>query len=97
MDERYNVVKAQAGLLCPVKFGWGIIGKVLQSEIEYTQREHQQVWFPASVNVQFKMQAVIFHTESRNIQVRWYEPYTQDTRDTSLAHTAVQRAKTGLK
>jgi hypothetical protein len=75
IDNQFNVVRAEAKLVNPVSFGFGVAAKVHHLAIQYKQQSFKNVWLPSSLTVDFKAKIALLHTERQRIEVLWREPY----------------------
>ena len=75
VDTQFNVVRAEAKLMNPVSFGFGVAAKVYQLGIQYNQQPFENVWLPSSLTVDFKAKIALLHTERQRIEVLWRQPY----------------------
>lgn len=84
VDNQFNVVRAEAKLVNPVSFGFGVAAKVHHLGIQYNQQPFRNVWLPSSLTVDFKAKIALLHTERQRIEVLWRQPYRKT--DTVWAH-----------
>jgi hypothetical protein len=75
LDEELNVLKAEARLVEPVRFGFGILANVENAQIEYTQQEHDHVRLPASLHVSWSARIALVSHRRQEIRVSWHDVY----------------------
>jgi hypothetical protein len=84
IDDEFNVIRAEATIVAPVKFAWGL-AKLDEMQAEYVQQKYATFYVPASLPVNFKAHAGIFRSLHQDVFATWYDIYTrhagaQDTR-----------------
>lgn len=99
LDEELNVLKAEARLVEPVRFGFGILANVEKAQIEYTQEEHDHVWFPASLHTTWSARIALFSHRRQEIRVSWHDVYPRSDRTAPylIAKEAISTPSTGVK
>ena len=78
VDEAYNLMKVEASLTGAVRFGLGILAKLDQLDIEYTQQTFQQLRVPATLRYKFAGRMGLFRTERQENLARFYDFYARD-------------------
>jgi hypothetical protein len=67
----YNIIKASADLLTPVKYGWGIVANVDELHVNYAQNKVDDVWLPGNFNFHFKARILVKNRNSE-VENRYY-------------------------
>lgn len=75
LDQDLNVIKVEAKLTEPVRFGLGIIANVESAQIKYTQQQHGDAWLPADLFVSWSARIALFSHRRQEMQVSWHDPY----------------------
>lgn len=55
----YNVMRAEARLMEPVKFGFGVLANVQEVEVSYLQNEFDGIWVPESFALEYKARVLV--------------------------------------
>lgn len=55
----YNVMRAEARLMEPVKFGFGLLANVQEVEVSYLQNKFDGIWVPESFALEYKARVLI--------------------------------------
>jgi hypothetical protein len=55
----YNVIRAEARLMEPVKFGFGVLANVQQVEVSYLQNKFDGIWVPESFELEYKARVLV--------------------------------------
>ena len=74
-DKDFNLLRVEARLQDDVKFGLGLLAKVEQLQLQYTQQPYQKVWLPATLHVAFQARIALLKTERQEIETRFYAPF----------------------
>lgn len=75
IDQDFNIVRAEAKLVSPVSFGFGVAAKVYHVGIQYKQQTFNDIQLPSYLGLEFKAKIALFHTERQRIEVYWSDPY----------------------
>jgi hypothetical protein len=86
-DKDFNLLRAEGRLQDEVKFGWGILAKVEELQLQYSQQAFQNVWLPASLHVAFEAKIALLKTERQEIQMRFYDPFRRPEAGSSASST----------
>lgn len=77
LNEDLDVLRVDARLTEPVRFGLGIVAKVEDARINYRQQSYDGVWLPDSLSVAWTARIAMFSHQRRTMQVNWDEPYAR--------------------
>jgi hypothetical protein len=55
----YNVMRAEARLMEPVKFGFGVLANVQEVEVSYLQNKFDGIWVPESFALEYKARVLV--------------------------------------
>lgn len=55
----YNVMRAEARLMEPVKFGFGLLANVQEVEVSYLQNKFDGIWVPESFALEYKARVLV--------------------------------------
>jgi hypothetical protein len=86
-DKDFNLLRAEARLQDNVKFGWGLLAKVEQLQLQYTQQPYQKVWLPATLHLAFQATIALLKTERQEIDTRFYDPFPRPGSHTAASAT----------
>ncbi len=78
VDENFHVLRAEARLTNPVRFGLGVLATISEAEIQYDQRHYGDACLPASLKVRYKANIALFRNDHQSMHVVWKDPYSQD-------------------
>lgn len=78
VDEGFHVIRAEARLTSPVKFGLGVLGTISEAEIKYAQRQYGDVCLPAALTARWKANIAIFRNDHQKMDVTWTDPYIRE-------------------
>ena len=66
VDDNFNILKLEGHLANKVSFGFGL-AKVKQLDVVYNQKVFQGIAVPDSINLNFRVQALVFYSDRREI------------------------------
>jgi hypothetical protein len=75
VDDQYNIVRVNANLKDPLRFGLGILARVDEFKMDYHQEKFQTVWVPSSLSFQFEARLALLKNERQNVVIRFYDFY----------------------
>jgi hypothetical protein len=55
----YNVMRAEARLMEPVKYGFGLLANVQEVEVSYLQNKFDGIWVPESFALEYKARVLV--------------------------------------
>lgn len=67
----YNLMRADARLATPVKYGLGILANVQELELKYVQTKFDGIWMPETYSLHYKVR-VLVKNQIRQVQARYY-------------------------
>jgi len=74
LDENYNLLKAEAELTEPVKYGYGILGKIDELMLNYAQQKYEDLFVPISFHVKFKAR-ILVKGQQKEIDSKFYDMF----------------------
>jgi len=78
VDEGFHVIRAEARLMAPVKFGLGVLGTIREAEIKYAQRQYGDMCLPESLTARWKANIALFRNDHQKMDVVWTDPYIRE-------------------
>jgi len=77
INEDYDLLRAEARLMEPVRFGLGLLAKIDEIQISYTQQAHDHVWLPESFTLRYKARLALVKNQRQEVVSRFYDIYTK--------------------
>ncbi len=75
IDENFHLIRATASLTRELGFGLGVIGKLQKLDLDYRRQQHEDVWLPSSLDLQFNARLMLFKSERQKANLRFFDPY----------------------
>jgi hypothetical protein len=72
LDENCNLLKAQAELTEPVKYGFGILGKIDELMLTYAQQKYEDLFVPVAFHAKFKAR-ILVKNQQKEIDGKFYD------------------------
>ena len=82
IDHDYNLLRVEAHLIEPVGYGLSILAKIEKLDLDYTQRQFEDVFLPASFHVTFRGR-ILVKSGSREISSTFHSFYARGSQPRS--------------
>lgn len=78
VDESYSIVSIDAELMESIGFGWGILGRLDELQIKYSQTEFENVFVPDTLWFKYKAR-ILFSTKRQEVSATFFDLFPKDT------------------
>src|SRR5262249_15509765 len=85
LDENYNLLKAEAELNEPVKYGFGILGKIDELKLTYAQQKFQDLFVPVTFHAKFKAR-ILVKNQQKEIDSKFYDMFERSKGASNGSH-----------
>lgn len=85
LDENCNLLKAEAELTEPVKYGFGILGKIDELLVNYAQQKYEDLFVPVTFHVKFKAR-ILVKGQQKEIDSKFYDMFQRPKGSSTGSH-----------